>query len=240
MVVLRDPKGIRPLCYRPGRPAVRRRQRERAAAEPRLQGHPVPRAGRDDRHPGRQGPPRAVRRRGSGRPTASSSGSTSPTSPARSTTAASTCRGRPSARSWPCRSCRRAACRSTTTRSSCRCRTPARRPPTRWPTPWACPSVEGLMRNRYVGRTFIEGENRGDRVQLKYTPLREVLQGKRVLLIEDTIVRSTTLQVAAAATCASAAGRRRSTSASPVRRSSRRASTASTCPRSRSCSPPSS
>jgi len=56
------------------------------------------------------------------------------------------------------------------------------------------PSVEGLMRNRYIGRTFIEGENRADRVRLKYTPLREVLEGKRVLLIEDTIVRSTTLQ----------------------------------------------
>jgi amidophosphoribosyltransferase len=55
-------------------------------------------------------------------------------------------------------------------------------------------SVEGLMRNRYVGRTFIEGENRADRARLKYTPLREVLQGKRVLLIEDTIVRSTTLK----------------------------------------------
>jgi amidophosphoribosyltransferase len=56
------------------------------------------------------------------------------------------------------------------------------------------PSVEGLMRNRYIGRTFIEGQNRADRVRLKYTPLREVLEGKRVLLIEDTIVRSTTLK----------------------------------------------
>jgi amidophosphoribosyltransferase len=56
------------------------------------------------------------------------------------------------------------------------------------------PSVEGLIRNRAVGRTFIEGANRGDRVKLKYTPLREVLQGKRVLLVEDSIVRSTTLQ----------------------------------------------
>jgi amidophosphoribosyltransferase len=55
-------------------------------------------------------------------------------------------------------------------------------------------SVEGLMRNRYIGRTFIEGDNRGDRARLKYTPLREVLAGKRVLLIEDTIVRSTTLK----------------------------------------------
>jgi amidophosphoribosyltransferase len=56
------------------------------------------------------------------------------------------------------------------------------------------PAVEGLMRNRYVGRTFIEGVNRADRARMKYTPLREVLEGKRVLLIEDTIVRSTTLK----------------------------------------------
>src|SRR5438477_11640095 len=56
------------------------------------------------------------------------------------------------------------------------------------------PSVEGLIRNRYIGRTFIEGQNRAERVQLKYTPLREVLEGKRVLLVEDTIVRSTTMK----------------------------------------------
>jgi amidophosphoribosyltransferase len=55
-------------------------------------------------------------------------------------------------------------------------------------------SVEGLMRNRYVGRTFIEGQHRADRARLKYTPLREVLEDKRVLLIEDTIVRSTTMK----------------------------------------------
>jgi len=56
------------------------------------------------------------------------------------------------------------------------------------------PCLEGLMRNRAIGRTFIEGNNRGDRVRLKYTPLREVLKGKRVLLVEDSIVRSTTMQ----------------------------------------------
>src|SRR6516162_801425 len=55
-------------------------------------------------------------------------------------------------------------------------------------------SVEALMRNRYVGRTFIEGENRASRAKFKYTPLPEVLAGKRVLLSEDTIVRSTTLK----------------------------------------------
>jgi len=56
------------------------------------------------------------------------------------------------------------------------------------------PSVEGLIRNRYIGRTFIEGANRADKVRLKFTPLREVLSGKRVLLVEDSIVRSTTLK----------------------------------------------
>ncbi len=58
------------------------------------------------------------------------------------------------------------------------------------------PSVEGLIRNRYSGRTFIEGS--GDRVAkaaVKYTPLPEVLAGKRVILVEDSIVRSTTMRV---------------------------------------------
>jgi amidophosphoribosyltransferase len=58
------------------------------------------------------------------------------------------------------------------------------------------PSVEGLIRNRYSGRTFIEGgDNRMSKAQSKYTPLREVLEGKRVLLVEDSIVRSTTMRV---------------------------------------------
>lgn len=56
------------------------------------------------------------------------------------------------------------------------------------------PSLEGLIRNRYVGRTFIEGSNRADKARTKYTPLREVLENKRVLLVEDTIVRSTTMK----------------------------------------------
>ncbi len=57
------------------------------------------------------------------------------------------------------------------------------------------PSVEGLMRNRYVGRTFIEGNaDRSAKARLKYTPLPEVLSGKRVLLVEDSIVRSTTMR----------------------------------------------
>ena len=58
------------------------------------------------------------------------------------------------------------------------------------------PSLEGLIRNRYTGRTFIEGSgNRKRKAETKYTPLREVLEGKRVLLVEDSIVRSTTMKV---------------------------------------------
>ncbi|TWU62872.1 MULTISPECIES: amidophosphoribosyltransferase [Crateriforma] len=57
------------------------------------------------------------------------------------------------------------------------------------------PSREGLIRNRYAGRTFIEGGNRKAKAATKYTPLREVLQDKRVILVEDSIVRSTTMNV---------------------------------------------
>jgi amidophosphoribosyltransferase len=58
------------------------------------------------------------------------------------------------------------------------------------------PCVEGLIRNRYSGRTFIEGSgDRKTKAETKYTPLSEVLEGKRVLLVEDSIVRATTLHV---------------------------------------------
>ncbi len=58
------------------------------------------------------------------------------------------------------------------------------------------PSREGLIRNRYSGRTFIESsqKTRAHRAKIKYTPLREVLEGKRVILVEDSIVRSTTMK----------------------------------------------
>lgn len=54
------------------------------------------------------------------------------------------------------------------------------------------PSKEGLIRNRYVGRTFIEGSNRAERVKDKFTLNRTVLEGKKVFLIEDSVVRGTT------------------------------------------------
>src|SRR5215469_13871007 len=52
----------------------------------------------------------------------------------------------------------------------------------------------GLIRNHYVGRTFIEPEQRvrDFGVKLKLNPVRHVLAGKRVVLIDDSIVRGTT------------------------------------------------
>ena len=58
------------------------------------------------------------------------------------------------------------------------------------------PCVEGLIRNRYTGRTFIDAAaSRRQKAETKYTPLREVLEGRRVILVEDSIVRSTTKKV---------------------------------------------
>lgn len=58
------------------------------------------------------------------------------------------------------------------------------------------PCLEGLIRNRYAGRTFIEGSGtRRRKAMTKYTPLPEVLEGKRLFLVEDSIVRSTTMRL---------------------------------------------
>ena len=56
------------------------------------------------------------------------------------------------------------------------------------------PYVEGLVKNRYVGRTFIQPDQRlRDRgVELKFNPLPELLDGRRVVVVDDTIVRGTT------------------------------------------------
>jgi amidophosphoribosyltransferase len=52
----------------------------------------------------------------------------------------------------------------------------------------------GLIRNHYVGRTFIEPQQsiRHFGVKIKLNPVREVLEGKRVVVIDDSIVRGTT------------------------------------------------
>jgi amidophosphoribosyltransferase len=56
------------------------------------------------------------------------------------------------------------------------------------------PYAEGLVKNRYVGRTFIQPDQRLRElgVSLKFNPLREVIEGKRLAVVDDSIVRGTT------------------------------------------------
>jgi len=58
------------------------------------------------------------------------------------------------------------------------------------------PYAEALMKNRYVHRTFImpTQEARELNVRLKLNPMRHVLEGKRVVLLDDSIVRGTTMK----------------------------------------------
>jgi amidophosphoribosyltransferase len=58
------------------------------------------------------------------------------------------------------------------------------------------PFRHGLIRNHYVGRTFIEPSQaiRDFGVRLKLNPVREILRGKSVILVDDSIVRGTTSQ----------------------------------------------
>ncbi|MCJ2520781.1 MAG: amidophosphoribosyltransferase [Candidatus Thermoplasmatota archaeon] len=57
------------------------------------------------------------------------------------------------------------------------------------------PLMEGLIKNRYIERTFIipDQEERDIGVHLKLNAIRSLLQGKRVVLIDDSIVRGTTM-----------------------------------------------
>ncbi|NMF83153.1 amidophosphoribosyltransferase [Nodosilinea sp. P-1105] len=56
------------------------------------------------------------------------------------------------------------------------------------------PYAEGLIKNRYVGRTFIQPTQsmREVGIRMKLNPLKDVLYGKRVLIVDDSIVRGTT------------------------------------------------
>ncbi len=56
------------------------------------------------------------------------------------------------------------------------------------------PHGEGLMKNRYVGRTFISPDQRMRDlgVKMKFNPLPDILRNKRVVLVDDSIVRGTT------------------------------------------------
>ena len=50
----------------------------------------------------------------------------------------------------------------------------------------------GLIKNKYIGRTFIAPEGRADQVNIKLSAVEEVVRGKRIVLIDDSIVRGTT------------------------------------------------
>ena len=58
------------------------------------------------------------------------------------------------------------------------------------------PYSEGLMKNRYVERTFImpEQNERSTGVMLKLNPLKSVIKDKRIVLVDDSIVRGTTMR----------------------------------------------
>lgn len=56
------------------------------------------------------------------------------------------------------------------------------------------PYSEGLIKNRYIGRTFIQPSDRLRKagVALKFNPLSEILEGKRIVVVDDSIVRGNT------------------------------------------------
>ena len=56
------------------------------------------------------------------------------------------------------------------------------------------PVAEGFLKNRYIGRTFIKPSqaSRETAVKLKLSPMRSQIEGKRVIMIDDSIVRGTT------------------------------------------------
>jgi amidophosphoribosyltransferase len=56
------------------------------------------------------------------------------------------------------------------------------------------PFAMGLVRNHYVGRTFIEPSQqiRNFGVRIKLNPVRDILAGRRIVLIDDSLVRGTT------------------------------------------------
>lgn len=50
----------------------------------------------------------------------------------------------------------------------------------------------GLIKNKYIGRTFIAPDDRSDRVNIKLSAVEEAVRGKSIVLIDDSIVRGTT------------------------------------------------
>ena len=118
---------------------------------------------------------------------ACSSTSTSPAPTPRSPVATSTRRGSRSVVDWPARR------RSRPTWSS-RCRSRARPGRSVTPRRRGIPYGTGLVKNSYVGRTFIQPSQtiRQLGIRLKLNPLRDVIRGKRLVVVDDSIVRGNT------------------------------------------------
>ena len=58
------------------------------------------------------------------------------------------------------------------------------------------PFAEVLIKNRYIGRTFIQPEQRIRElgVKIKFNPMRKIIEGKKVVIVDDSIVRGTTMK----------------------------------------------
>ena len=78
--------------------------------------------------------------------------------------------------------------------SSCRCRIPACPPALGFSQESGIPFELGIIRNHYIGRTFIQPTQsiRELGVRLKHSANRAAIAGKRIVLIDDSIVRGTT------------------------------------------------
>lgn len=58
------------------------------------------------------------------------------------------------------------------------------------------PFAEGLIKNRYIGRTFIAPSQRIREmgVKIKFNPMKSIVRGKRIIIVDDSIVRGTTIK----------------------------------------------
>ena len=181
--------GVPADARRPAAPRrLRRRLRDVCAQHARLRRDQRGRPRRDRHAAGRRdAPPPGAHPGGARRRGARSSSSTSPAPTACGPAATSTTSASASARSWP-------------TSRGCRADVVIPVPDSSIPAAIGysrasgIPHNDGLIKNRYIGRTFIEPtQDLRDRgVALKFNALAENLAGKRVVMIDDSLVRGTT------------------------------------------------
>ena len=186
LIAVRDPHGFRPLALgRLGDAMVVAPRRARWISSAPRACATWSRARCSSSAPPARG--RSSRSRPPHRRTASSSTSTSPARTATSSARASTRCGPGSG------ACSRANRRSRRMSSS-RSRTQVSVRRSGYAEETGIPLRMGLIRNHYVGRTFIEPQQsiRHFGVKVKLNPVRSILDGQRVVLVDDSIVRGTT------------------------------------------------